>query len=73
MMEVVAMGVVALGVQVVALEEAVLWAIGAMEQMACRESCRNGSLLLWKDVVQRRVKFRHLLKSLARSAKVRLE
>jgi hypothetical protein len=61
MMDIGAMGFVALGVQVVALEEAVLWAIGAMEQVVVRKSGRNGGLLLGRNVVLRRVKIKHLL------------
>jgi hypothetical protein len=42
-------GVWCFGVRVVALEETVLWAIGAMEEVVVRKICCYGSLSLWMD------------------------
>ena len=56
-------GICCFGVLVVALEEAMLWAVVAMEQVAVRRYWCNGSLLLWEYVL-RRVKVKHLSKLL---------
>jgi hypothetical protein len=45
-------GVWCFGIRVVALEETVLWAVGAMEQVVVRKICCYGSLSLWMDVTQ---------------------
>lgn len=53
-------GICCFGIQVVALEETVLWAVGAMEIYGRPRGCRNGGLLLWNDMSLRRVKVKHL-------------